>query len=93
MLNRSSPYVAIFGSTPARISSAPVGASVYASGCQAWNGTIGAFTANATRNPRNSHRPVFTAKACCASTRMSNVCAWKYTNSTARNRNADPAIV
>jgi len=34
-------------------------ASLAASGSQVCNGHIGAFTANATKKPRNSHRPVF----------------------------------
>ena len=48
--------------TPARSTEPAVGASVWASGSQVWNGNIGVFTAKAMAKPRNSHRPVFVAR-------------------------------
>ena len=98
-LNRISAKAPTFGSTPASSTSPDVGDSVYASGSHVCSGTSGTFTANATRNARNNHRPVAIGSARCCSTRRSNVGvpvmdpAWKYRNRIPTNRNADPAIV
>ena len=43
---------------PARSIDPAVGASVWASGSQVWNGKAGTFTAKAMAIPRNSQRPV-----------------------------------
>ena len=40
--------------TPASTTEPAVGASVWASGSQVWNGTSGSLIANAAMNPRNS---------------------------------------
>ena len=48
-----------FSSTPARSIEPAVGASVWASGSQVWNGNTGVFTAKAMAKPRNSQRAVF----------------------------------
>ena len=47
---------------PARSMEPAVGASVWASGNQVWNGNIGVLTAKAMAMPRKSHRPVFVAR-------------------------------
>ena len=57
-LNRISPYVPTFNRSAARSTEPAVGASVCASGSQVCSGTNGTFTANATKNARNSHRAV-----------------------------------
>ena len=41
--------------TPARSIEPAVGASVWASGSQVWNGKTGVFTMKAMAKPRNSH--------------------------------------
>ena len=46
--------VAAFETTPERIAASSGGASVYAVRSQPWNGSSGAFTAKAARNPRNT---------------------------------------
>src|SRR5437867_9575163 len=53
-LNRNRPYVPIFNRTPARITDPAVGASVWASGSQVWNGHSGTLMQNANANARNS---------------------------------------
>ena len=50
---RRNPYVPIFSSTPARITLPGVGASVWASGSQVWNGHIGTLMAKASAKARN----------------------------------------
>ncbi len=57
-LKRISPYVPTFRSSAARRTEPAVGASVCASGSHVCSGTNGTFTANATKNARNNHRPV-----------------------------------
>src|SRR5204863_109585 len=52
---RRNPYVPIFSSTLASTTLPAVGASVCASGSQVWNGNIGTFTANPTKNAQNTH--------------------------------------
>ena len=54
-LNRMNPYVPIFRRTAARMTDPAVGASVWASGSQVWNGNIGTFTANPRKNARKIH--------------------------------------
>ncbi len=49
-LNRRKPYVPIFRRTPARITDPAVGASVWASGNQVWNGNIGTLMAKDRAN-------------------------------------------
>src|SRR5438132_11232285 len=51
---RTSPYVPIFSSTPARITDPAVGASTWASGSQVWNGTSGTLIAKAIANARKN---------------------------------------
>ena len=46
-----------FKRMPARSIEPAVGASVWASGSQVWNGNAGTLTANAIAMPRNSQRP------------------------------------
>ncbi len=53
---RSSPYPPIFNSTPASMMLTAVGASVWASGSQLWNGHSGILTANAV-NRKNQITP------------------------------------
>src|SRR5581483_9299306 len=53
--NRMKPYVPIFSRTAARMTEPAVGASVWASGNQVWNGNIGTLTANPRKNARNTH--------------------------------------
>ena len=52
---RRKPYVPILSSTLASTTDPAVGASVCASGSQVWNGNIGTFTANPTKNAQNTH--------------------------------------
>src|SRR5688572_10014890 len=47
--------------TPARITEPAVGASVWASGSQVWNGNIGTLMAKARKNARNA--PIWSAGA------------------------------
>ena len=54
-LNRMNPYVPIFSSTAARMTEPAVGASVWASGSQVWNGNIGTLTANPRKKARKIH--------------------------------------
>src|SRR5205085_2939305 len=49
---RTSPYVPIFSSTPARMTEPAVGASTCASGSHVWKGNIGTLMANPTKKPR-----------------------------------------
>src|SRR6266436_1328398 len=51
---RMNPYVPIFKRTPARMTEPAVGASVWASGSQVWNGNIGTLMANAKKKPQKS---------------------------------------
>ena len=51
---RSIPNVPTLSSTPTRSTAEPGVASAAASGSQVWNGNSGAFTAKATKKPRNS---------------------------------------
>src|SRR5712671_3797186 len=53
--NRRKPYVPIFSMTAARITEPAVGASVWASGSQVWNGNIGTLIANPRKNARKTH--------------------------------------
>ena len=54
-LKRMKPYVPIFSRTAARITEPAVGASVWASGSQVWNGNIGTLTAKPRKNARKIH--------------------------------------
>ena len=49
------PYVPIFRRTAARITEPAVGASVWASGSQVWNGNIGTLIANPRKNAMKTH--------------------------------------
>src|SRR5260221_1193626 len=57
-LNLSKPYVPIFKSTPAKITEPAVGASLWASGSQEFNGHKGTLMQNAKANARNSQNSV-----------------------------------
>ena len=48
------PYAPSFSMTAARITEPAVGASVWASGSQVWNGNIGTLIAKARKNARNA---------------------------------------
>src|SRR5450432_583988 len=52
---RRNPYVPIFSRTLASTTDPAVGASVWASGSQVWNGNIGTFTAKPTKKAQNTH--------------------------------------
>src|SRR5437667_8509438 len=52
---RTKPYVPIFSRIAARMTDPAVGASVWASGSQVWNGNIGTFTANPRKNAKKTH--------------------------------------
>src|SRR5690242_17934788 len=69
---RRKPYVPIFSSTLARITDPAVGASVCASGSQVWNGNIGTFTANPTKNAQNTHHPTVAGRLAFIRSAMSN---------------------
>ena len=56
------PYVPSFSRTPASSTEPAVGASVWASGSQVWNGKIGTLTAKAMPKARNS-------QVCCVEVR------------------------
>ena len=51
MAMRTKPYVPSFSRIAARITDPCVGASVWASGSQVWNGNIGTLTAKPTNIP------------------------------------------
>src|SRR5687768_17662052 len=51
---RTKPYVPIFRRMAARITDPAVGASVWASGSQVWNGNIGTLMANPKKNAKKS---------------------------------------
>ena len=51
MAMRTKPYVPSFSRIAARITEPWVGAWVWASGSQVWNGNIGTFTAKPTNMP------------------------------------------
>ena len=63
---RSRPYVPSFSITPARITEPAVGAWVWASGSQVWNGNIGTLTAKAMAKAKNSQRPVAVGNEACS---------------------------
>jgi len=52
--NRMNPYAPSFSMIAARITEPAVGASVWASGSQVWNGNIGTLIAKARKNARNA---------------------------------------
>src|ERR1051325_11307999 len=54
-LNLRKPYVPIFSRTAARNTETAVGASVYASGSQVWNGNIGTLMAKPRKKARKIH--------------------------------------
>src|SRR6266511_3279595 len=87
-------YVPILSRMAARITEPTVGASVWASGSQVWNGNIGTLMANPTNMPANNHRAVPWAMADAASgrARMSNVLGSerKYTARKLTIISADP---
>ena len=66
-----------FNSTAARITEPTVGASVWASGSQVWNGNMGTFTPNPRNMPPNTHTCDDLAMPAAASgrSRMSKVLA------------------
>ena len=90
-----------FSSTPASRTDPAVGASVWASGSHVCSGNTGTFTANATKNPRNSQRAVATGSplATDSRTRTSKLPApatdatCEYRKMIETSRNAEPAIV
>ena len=52
--NRMKPYAPSFSMIAARITEPAVGASVWASGSQVWNGNIGTLIANARKKAMNA---------------------------------------
>src|SRR3954469_19341658 len=65
--NRTIPYVPILSRTLTSSTDVPGVAFWVVSGSQVCTGNIGAFTANATKNPRNSQRPTSVPKSILAS--------------------------
>ena len=57
-----------FSSTPARSIEPAVGASVWASGSQVWNGTTGVLITKAMAKPRNNQRASLREMASLATT-------------------------
>src|SRR5437764_14254693 len=75
---RTKPYVPNFSRTAARITEPTVGASVWASGNQVWNGNMGTLMANPMNRPAKIHTWVLVARSrigddADASVGMSNV--------------------
>ena len=67
------PYVPIFRRTAARMTEPAVGASVWASGSQVWNGNIGTLIAKPRKKARNTHHCRLVSKPCCWNWTMSKV--------------------
>ncbi len=97
MAMRTNPYVPSFSRIAARITEPCVGASVWASGSQVWNGNIGTFTAKPMKRPAKiqiwtlrSRLPAVSRK--CWNEKLS---APVLANSTriATSRKAEPNIV
>src|SRR5579871_960707 len=90
------PYVPSFSRIAARITEPTVGASVWASGSQVWNGTIGTLIANPMNSPAKIHIwLVFAiAEPWAISVGMSKVLPpLKYSARNDRIINADPNSV
>jgi len=51
---RMMPYAPSFSSTPARMTEPAVGAAVWASGSQVWNGKLGTLMAKAMKKAKNA---------------------------------------
>ena len=66
---RTKPYVPSFSRIAARMTDPWVGAWVWASGSQVWNGNIGTFTAKPMNMPAKSQTWVFLAMSAPFSTR------------------------
>src|ERR1700730_1069625 len=94
---RIKPYVPIFSRTPARITEPAVGASVWASGSQVWNGNIGTLMANAKKKAQNriTDAEVENCGAAASSVGISKVFApaLKYSARMPRSISTDPAKV
>src|SRR5271157_6119299 len=73
---RRKPYVPIFSRTLARITEPAVGASVWASGSQVWNGNIGTFTAKPMKNAQNTHHWMGIETCVRIRSAMSKLGAW-----------------
>ena len=73
---RTKPYVPSFRRMAARKTEPTVGASVWASGSQVWNGNMGTLMANPMNRPANMSSWVLWAIVCaeCCSATMSKVC-------------------
>src|SRR6266849_9456773 len=67
---RMKPYVPIFSNTPARMTEPAVGASVWASGSQVWNGNMGTLMAKAKKKPQKSHTLSGSVKCCAAASKV-----------------------
>ena len=103
MAMRMKPYVPSFSMTAARITEPWVGAWVWASGSQVWNGNIGTFTAKPTNIPAKiqtavvvEKSPDFTRSATrLVSSVMLNVVPPVFQNSARKaiSMSADPNIV
>src|SRR5207253_2266587 len=96
MAIRTKPYVPSFRRMAARITEPTVGASVWASGSQVWNGNIGTLMAKPMNKPPkiNSCVPCGIADAWLISVGMSNVLpALKYRARKLRIIKADPNSV
>src|SRR4051812_12106435 len=76
--NRTKPYVPIFRRTAARMTDPAVGASVWASGSQVWNGNMGTLIAKPKKNAKKSQ--TWSSAGMPAATAVSfsieNVAAW-----------------
>ena len=74
-----------------------VGASVWASGSQVWNGNIGTFTANPMNIPAKIHTWTSLSMSAPASTRWAKLklwaSVWKNRARKATSINAEPNIV
>src|SRR5262252_211455 len=70
---RTNPYVPIFSRMAARITEPAVGASVWASGSQVWNGNIGTLIAKPRKKAKKTHHCKLNGTASLWNWVMSNV--------------------
>ncbi len=97
MAIRTKPYVPSFSRIAARITEPWVGAWVWASGNQVWNGNIGTLTANPTNMPAKIHTWTSLSMPAPASMRWAkpklSAPVWKNSARKATSISADPNIV
>src|SRR5215468_9710332 len=73
---RMNPNVPSFSMMLARTTEPAVGSSVCASGSHVWNGNIGTFTANPTKNAQNTHHPTDDESCVFIRSAMSKLYVW-----------------